>query len=144
MNNDTPRIYVACLAAYNNGKLHGLWIDADDPEDMNDAIEKMLEKSPIPDAEEWSIHDYEGFCGMRVDECPDLEELAEHAKAIEKHGEAWAHYCSYIGNDYATLDNFNDAYCGHWDNEKAFAEDLFDNVHCHLERIQLGHSYRST
>jgi len=26
---DTPRIYVACLAAYNAGKLHGEWIDAD-------------------------------------------------------------------------------------------------------------------
>ena len=25
---DTPRIYVACLAAYNNGRLHGRWIDA--------------------------------------------------------------------------------------------------------------------
>jgi Antirestriction protein (ArdA) len=23
-----PRIYVACLAAYNNGYLHGAWIDA--------------------------------------------------------------------------------------------------------------------
>jgi antirestriction protein len=23
-----PRIYVACLAAYNNGNLHGAWIDA--------------------------------------------------------------------------------------------------------------------
>ena len=26
---DQPRIYVACLAAYNNGYLHGAWIDAD-------------------------------------------------------------------------------------------------------------------
>ena len=24
----TPKIYVACLAAYNNGFLHGQWIDA--------------------------------------------------------------------------------------------------------------------
>ena len=26
--NTEPRIYVACLAAYNNGILHGAWIDA--------------------------------------------------------------------------------------------------------------------
>ncbi|MDO7837100.1 antirestriction protein ArdA [Sphingobium sp. HBC34] len=26
--NEQPRIYVACLAAYNNGILHGTWIDA--------------------------------------------------------------------------------------------------------------------
>jgi hypothetical protein len=25
---DQPQIYVACLAAYNNGRLHGVWIDA--------------------------------------------------------------------------------------------------------------------
>jgi len=25
---ERPRIYVACLAAYNNGRLHGRWIDA--------------------------------------------------------------------------------------------------------------------
>ena len=30
----TPRIYVACLASYNAGKLVGQWVDADqDPED---------------------------------------------------------------------------------------------------------------
>ncbi len=27
------RIYVACLAAYNNGILHGAWIDATQGED---------------------------------------------------------------------------------------------------------------
>ena len=30
---DTPRIYVACLAAYNGGTLHGEWIDADQSAD---------------------------------------------------------------------------------------------------------------
>ncbi|WP_197724637.1 antirestriction protein ArdA [Sphingobium amiense] len=27
MGETTPRIYVACLAAYNNGYLHGEWIN---------------------------------------------------------------------------------------------------------------------
>ena len=27
---EQPRIYVACLAAYNNGILHGAWIEATD------------------------------------------------------------------------------------------------------------------
>lgn len=41
------RIYVACLAAYNNGKLHGAWIDAtDDIDDIQDQINEMLESSP--------------------------------------------------------------------------------------------------
>lgn len=29
----TPRIYVACLASYNNGVLHGRWIDANQSAD---------------------------------------------------------------------------------------------------------------
>ena len=41
------RIYVACLAAYNNGRLHGVWIDAtDDIDDIQDQINEMLESSP--------------------------------------------------------------------------------------------------
>jgi hypothetical protein len=28
MSNEAPKIYVACLASYNNGILHGKWIDA--------------------------------------------------------------------------------------------------------------------
>ena len=52
-----PRIYVACLAAYNSGYLHGAWIDADQPaDDIQSAVGEMLAASPIPRAEEWAIH----------------------------------------------------------------------------------------
>ena len=46
-----PRIYVACLAAYNNGILHGAWIEATEAWSMWEATRNMLAKSPIPDAE---------------------------------------------------------------------------------------------
>ena len=60
----TPRIYVACLAAYNNGILHGCWVDADQSfEDIWQEIRDMLASSPIPGAEEHAIHDYDGFGG---------------------------------------------------------------------------------
>ncbi|MDT9165744.1 antirestriction protein ArdA, partial [Escherichia coli] len=63
-NTNPPRIYVACLAAYNNGILHGAWIDAArEPWAIYDDIRRMLRASPITDAEEWAIHDYEGFEG---------------------------------------------------------------------------------
>ena len=42
---DTPRIYVACLASYNAGILHGEWIDATDADEIREAIETMLSKS---------------------------------------------------------------------------------------------------
>jgi antirestriction protein len=63
------RIYLACLAAYNNGKLHGVWIDAtNDIDDIQDQINEMLESSPEEDAEEWAIHDYESYGFYKVSE----------------------------------------------------------------------------
>jgi len=50
-NTTSPRIYVACLASYNAGKLHGEWIDADQDEDedaIHEEIAAMLRASPCP------------------------------------------------------------------------------------------------
>lgn len=92
------RIYVADLAAYNNGILHGVWIDAcDDPEDIRGQINEMLTDSPEEDAEEYAIHDHEGFEGYSVSEWEDIEELHEVACFIEENpgigGELLAHCC---------------------------------------------------
>jgi antirestriction protein len=47
-----PRIYVADLGAYNNGILHGCWIDADqDADDIGTEITAMLRDSPCPNVE---------------------------------------------------------------------------------------------
>jgi len=55
------RIYAACLASYNNGRLYGQWIDCagKDADDLQEEVSAMLAASPEPDAEEWAIHDYE-------------------------------------------------------------------------------------
>jgi len=45
----TVRIYAACLASYNNGVLHGRWIDADsDVDAMQTELAAMLRASPYP------------------------------------------------------------------------------------------------
>ena len=121
----TPKVYVACLAAYNNGILHGSWIDANqDVESIHDAIKDMLASSPIANAEEWAIHDYEGFCGLRLSEYESIEKVAEMAAMIEEHGEAWAKFAEYEGIEYATLERFEEAYAGEWNSEEDFAESL--------------------
>ena len=57
---ENPAIYVADLAAYNNGILHGVWIDAtQDIEDIWQAVREMLKATPLEEvADEWAIHDY--------------------------------------------------------------------------------------
>ncbi|PMY01734.1 antirestriction protein ArdA, partial [Pseudomonas sp. MPR-R2A5] len=45
---EQPRIYVACLAAYNNGILHGAWVEAaQEPWAIYDEVRDMLAASPV-------------------------------------------------------------------------------------------------
>ena len=87
ISDSSPRIYVACLAAYNNGFLHGAWIDADqDAGQIRDEIAAMLARSPVEDAEEYAIHDYEGFEGVSISEYAGIDSVARMAAFIAEHG----------------------------------------------------------
>lgn len=88
---EQPRIYVACLAAYNNGYLHGAWINAaQEPWAIYDAVRIMLAASPVEEAEEWAIHDYEGFGRIRIEEYASFDRVSELAAFIVEHGEIGA------------------------------------------------------
>jgi len=53
---DTPRIYVASLADYVAGRLHGRWIDADRPiETIREQIAQMLAESKEPISVLWAM-----------------------------------------------------------------------------------------
>jgi antirestriction protein len=84
-----PSIYVACLSAYNNGKLHGAWIDCAGTtvDTIQEQIDAMLAASPEPDAEEYAIHDYAGFGSYKVSEHADLDKLVELADLLTEHEE---------------------------------------------------------
>lgn len=125
----TPRIYVASLSDYNAGRLHGRWIDADQtPGEIQSDVSEMLKASPEPVAEEWAIHDFEGFGSLSLSEWESLEKVSEWAAALAEHGDAYAAYVSYEGSDYATPEGFEDDYRGEWDSEEAYTEDLIDGI----------------
>lgn len=99
-NTNQPRIYVACLAAYNNGYLHGAWIDAARrPWALWQDVQVMLSASPIAGAEEWAIHDYEGFAGVRISEHESFETVAELAAFVIEHGPLGAALLDHFGGD---------------------------------------------
>ena len=124
------RIYVASLSDYNAGRLHGEWIDADqDPEDIQSEVSAMLKESREPMAEEWAIHDFEGFEGIKIHEWESFETISELAAAIEEHGAAFAAFYGYQDQSDAVaecISMFQDAYRGEWDSEEAFAENFAD------------------
>jgi len=93
------RIYVACLASYNNGVLHGEWIDAAQGVDgIWKEVSQMLLKSPAEYAEEWAIHDYDGFEGIHLSEYASFETVAEYAAFIEEHGKLGGKLIAYYGD----------------------------------------------
>jgi antirestriction protein len=120
------------LAAYNAGKLHGAWIDANqDADAIHEEIQAMLAKSPEPMSEEWAIHDYEGFGALQLSEFEDIERVAELGQLVAEHGPAFAAYASHVGRDFATAEGFQEAYGGQWESEIAYAEDLFDELYAY-------------
>lgn len=147
-----PRIYVACLAAYNDGKLHGKWIDCDQDADAIWAeIADMLKASPVPNAEEWAIHDHEGW-GIKLSEHESIEKLAELAAAIEEHGEIFALYMDHVGDDDVSdaLRHFEENYQGDHDSLAEYVEarftdtgslpkDLPDIIKWHIDWEAIGH-----
>ena len=93
-----PRIYVACLASYNAGKLHGRWIECDQAvDDIRTQIKEMLLQSPEPLAEEWAIHDYENFDGIHLHEYECLDDIAAFSEFREKWGELLSHVVNHCG-----------------------------------------------
>ena len=128
-DNSDIRIYVACLAAYNNGILHGRWINADqDADDIRSEIAAMLKASPIEDAEEYAIHDYEGFEGVSLSEYHGIDEVSAMAAFIAEHGELGAELFKHYGDIAAAETALEDVYCGEYRSIAEYAEQLTEET----------------
>lgn len=132
---NTPQIYVACLSAYNNGYLHGAWIDCDKTaEELKEAIREMLSQSPVSQTEPcegWAIHDYEGFFSYRVDEYERLETLSEIGALITNNDDAeiilkLMRHLDYDIED--SIDYFENNYQGKYDSDVDFAESFLEDT----------------
>lgn len=149
------RIYVASLSDYNNGELHGRWIDATLGEDhIREEVAAMLreskypniavdcqgeqssfdeecgvcdEKCAVPSAEEWAIHDYE-LGGIKISEWESFETVAELADALETHGDAFAAWWDNETRDSVDVDQFEDEYIGQYDSVTAYVDEMLEET----------------
>jgi antirestriction protein len=123
-----PSVYVASLADYNAGRLHGQWLSANvGHEELEASVQLMLAASPTPGAEEFAIFDSEGFGPLRLEEYESLGTVTAIARGIAEHGPAFAHWAALVGTtNVAERDNFDDVYRGHWLSVTAYAEDFLD------------------
>ena len=102
----------------------------------------MLSRSPmseIEECEEWAIHDYEGFKGVRISEYEGIDRVAQLAAAIEEHGEAFAAYMKCYGD--ADIDEFEERYQGSYKSEQAFTEEHYSELIDRVEGVGLQSIY---
>ncbi len=128
--NDEIRIYVADLAAYNAGYLHGVWIDACDNIDaIRKQINQMLAESPENFAEEYAIHDYEGFGGYALGEYAGIETVHGMACFIAEHPDFGGELLNHFGGDLEEARTAaEENYCGCYPSLADFAQELTEET----------------
>ena len=128
-----PRIWVGSLADYNNGVLHGAWIEAArEPGEIEADIRTMLAGSPWTartgePAEEWGIFDFDNFGACRIGQHEDLAWVSGVAKGIAAHGLAFAAWADVV-EEPELLAGFDEAYLGHYDSLHAYVEQLINDL----------------
>lgn len=119
------RIYVACLASYNGGQLHGRWIDANKGEQhIWNEVQAILAASAEPNAEEWAIHDYEGFEGVSISEYTSFAAIISYAEFITEHGKLGGKILEHYGSDIEDAKKALEHYHGAYENLTDYAEQL--------------------
>lgn len=130
------RIYVADLAAYNAGHLHGVWIDATlDLDDIQAQVDAMLAASPVEGAEEYAIHDFEGFDGYRLGEYEGLQAAHEIACFIEEYPDFGGVLLSHFNDLEQARKAAEEDYCGCYTSLADYAQELTEqttNIPQHL------------
>jgi len=130
---ETPRIYVASLADYNAGRLHGRWIDANQSADsIRDEIAQMLTESKESIAEDYAIHDYEHFGDLALSEYTGIDQVAEAAFQLTEHGPVFASLLNHVGGTSCmdeALRYMEEAYCGEYDNLTDYVEQFIEDCY---------------
>ncbi len=130
MSDLQPKIYVACLAAYNDGYLHGAWLDADqDIDSLHECIQKILLTSPMVGVGEYAIHDYEDFGELSIHEYDSLEKISSWARFIVEHGKLGTALLDYLSGDIDRATTMiEECYHGDHRSRADFVEDFLEET----------------
>lgn len=121
------RIYVAPYTNATGGK----WLDPLDA-DYDAAVAEISQDGQL----EIFAPDYEGFTGIRTESVFELEDIAKAASDSQDAG-AFIAYMAHTGCDADDASSqFDDAYCGEWDSEEAYAENIADETLDIPERLR--------
>ena len=129
LNKDEVRIYVADLAAYNAGYLHGIWIDATlEVAEMQEQINTLLSTSPVSDADEYAIHDFEGFGDYHLGEYAGLEAAHQIALFIQEYPDFGSALLNHFNDIEEAREMAENNYCGCYASLADHAQELTEET----------------
>lgn len=121
------RAWIGCLACYNDGKLVGEWLPADEADEWTCPND--------PTHEEFNVFDTDGLPSYFAHEmCPSaFVELVETLEQLRSWHpvEAFAAYCATAGEtepNASTLGGFGESYQGEFDSVEEYAEQFARDV----------------
>ncbi len=129
-----PRIYVASLSDYNAGRECGAWLEATDIQHVRAGVAAMLKASPGGHAEEYAIHDFEGFSRYLPSESEDLELVCAIGAAIVEQGRVFTAYLEHVGLPMnaeqlpALVAGFTESYQGAYNSLEDWAEEYLEDT----------------
>lgn len=151
MEDESPKVWVECLASYNAGKSVGRWVNVPETvEEMQEAINEILKNSGEPFAEEWAFHDSEYFGPFDVSEYEDLESLVKKANIINRVDnleafEAWDASTGDIDSmdEDEIIEKFEDEFMGTYRDEEDYAYELMNDCYSVPEHLSNYIDYAS-
>jgi antirestriction protein len=128
VDDESPKIYVADLEAYNNGRLSGVWLDLADYNDADELMEAIQDFLKTTGGEEYAIHDVEYIPSNMYSEYmgqKDFEELYEMIDLAKENDLPLSVVQEVVSQyDASAVDEFY----GKYDDAEDFAQQLVDDI----------------
>lgn len=131
----TPRVWIACLACYNSGRLVGDWFNAEIADDVT-LTEVHAEHGGVRmDCEEVWCFDTDNLPLSREMSTAEAAEWGRLLADVDDWQRdalrAWIRSGDYIAEgtgDLPSLPDFEERYAGEWDSFRDYAENLADDI----------------
>lgn len=137
MTTTAPAIWIADLAAYNAGILHGEWVTLDAETTLDDLYAKTQAilaegtrrygRETLSIHEEFAIHDYEGFGPIRIGEYTALASVLGHVHRMDDDPARYFAFIDAMGDSYADQYESHQVY-GPFDRAEDYADELLDDL----------------
>lgn len=141
-------IYVGTYGKYAEGSIFGKWLSLADFSDYDEFIDACKALHADEQSPELMFQDWEYIPEGFISECslnPTFFELRDELTADEE--EAFTEWINYTGEPVEdaekAVERFRDAYCGEWNSEEVFAEELFSECYEVPENIRYYIDYQA-